>query len=295
LKKHALVILSILGALIAGAPPVYAVSKETLQMMQQLDALQQAVQNLQKTVDTQGAVLKTLVEQASDNVNKLKANMDDLRDATQKNLATSNARLDSMSTQIQALSESLDEAKARIGKLGEQLTQTQNIIQTLTAPPQPAAAPPGAGAPGVTGPGGQAPPSKPAVPDPDSLYNSGMTDYNSGQYDLAVQAFQEYLQYYGETDRASNAQFYIADSYYLQGKYNNAISEYDKCIERYPQGNKAAAAQLKKGFALLELGEKSAGARELRSLIQLYGNSHEAELARQRLRKLGYSTSVGRR
>jgi len=287
LKKHTLLIFLIIGFLVAGAPPAYAVSKEMLQMMQQLDTLQQAVQNLQKTVDTQTAVLKTLIEQASDNVNKIKSNMDDLRDATQKNLATSNARLDSMTTQIQALSESLDEAKSRIGKLGEQLTQTQNIIQTLTAPPQPAAASPGGTPPG---PGTDAKP-QPSIPDPDSLYNSGLTDYNGGQYDLAIQAFQEYLQYYGQTDRASNAQFYIGDSYYSAKKYKDAITEYDKCIERYPEGNKAAAAQLKKGFALLELGEKSAGARELRSVLDQYPNTHEADLARQRLRKLGYTVT----
>src|SRR5208282_5186475 len=123
-----LMVLAFLGAQIQ---PAFGVSKETLQMMQQLDALQQAVQNLQKTVDTQTAVLKTLIEQPSDNVNKIKSNMDDLRDSTQRNLATSNAHLDSMTTQIQALSESLEEAKSRIGRLGEQLAQTQNIIQTL--------------------------------------------------------------------------------------------------------------------------------------------------------------------
>jgi tol-pal system protein YbgF len=283
LKKYALLILLVFSLLVAGARPGYAVSKEMLQMMQQMDTLQQAVQNLQKTVDTQAAVLKTLVEQASDNVNKIKSNMDELRDSTQKNLATSNARLDSMSTQIQALSESLDEAKSRIGKLGEQLAQTQNIIQTLSAPPQPAAAPPGGSAPG---PGGEAKPQA-HVPDPDTLYSSGLSFYSGGQYDLAIQAFQDYLRYYGETDRASNAQFYIGDSYYSQMDYKKAIAEYDKCIERDPQGNKAAAAQLKKGFALLELSEKSAGARELRSLIELHSNSHEAELARQRLKKLG--------
>jgi tol-pal system protein YbgF len=286
-KKHAKLTLLIISLLVAGVRPGYAVSKEMLQMMQQLDTLQQAVQNLQKTVDTQTAVLKTLIEQASDNVNKIKSNMDDLRDSTQKNLATSNAHLDSMTTQIQALSESLEEAKSRIGKLGEQLAQTQNIIQTLSAPSQPAAVPPGAGAPG---PGGELKPQA-SVPDPDSLYNSGLSYYNGGQYDLAIQAFQDYLHYYGETDRASNAQFYIGDSYYIQKNYKNAIVEYDKCIERYPQGNKVAAAQLKKGFALLELGERSAGLRELRSLINQHSDSHEADLARQRLKKLGYTVT----
>jgi tol-pal system protein YbgF len=275
-------VLLVFSVVVAGARPGYPVSREILQMMQQMDSLQQAVQNLQKTVDTQAAVLKTLVEQASDNVNKIKSNMDELRDSTQKNLAASNAHLDSMSTQIQALSENLDEVKSRIGKLGEQMAQTQNIIQTLSAPPQPATGTPGGSA---LGPGGE-PKPQPHVPDPDSLYSQGLSSYSGGQYDLAIQAFQDYLHYYSETDRASNAQFYIGDSYYSQMDYKKAIAEYDKCIEMNPQGNKAAAAQLKKGFALLELGEKSAGARELRSLIELHSNSHEAELARQRLKKL---------
>ena len=91
MKKHAQLTLLVISLLVAGARPGYANSKEMFQISQQLDALQQAVQNLQKTVDTQTAVLKTLIEQASDNVNKIKSNMDDLRDSTQKNLATSNA------------------------------------------------------------------------------------------------------------------------------------------------------------------------------------------------------------
>ena len=95
------------------------------------------------------------------------------------------------------------------------------------------------------------------------------------------------MKYYGESDRASNAQFYIGDCYYSQGNYAQAVEEYNKCIERYPSGNKLAAAQLKKGYALLALEQKSAGVRELRSLIQRFPNAHESDLARQKLKSLG--------
>lgn len=258
----------------------YGVSKETLQMMQQLDTLQQAVQNLQKTVDSQTAILRTLVEQADDKVNSMKTDVEELRRSTEKSLAGSNARFDSMTSQIQAVSESLDEAKARLAKLSDQAAQTQNIIQTLntTATASPAA--------NTTG----APPDAKQtnnVPDADALYNSGLSAYNGGQYQLAVQAFQEYLKYYGDTDLASNAQFYIGDCYYSQKNYAQAIEEYNKCLERYPNGNKLPAAQLKKGYALLALAQKPAGVRELRSLVQRYPNSHEAALAAQKLRQLG--------
>jgi tol-pal system protein YbgF len=282
LKKHATLTLLAVALLAWGAQPAYCVSKETLQMMQQLDALQQAVQNMQKTLDTQTAVLKTLIEQANDNVNSMKTTVGKLSDSMGQNLASTNARFDTSDRQVQALSESLEEVKARLAKLSEQMAQTQNIIQTLNQPP----ATPGTGA--TTPPGGDAPTgTKP--PDGDTLYKSGLSYYGGGQYPLAVASFQDYLKYYGDTDLASNAQFYVGDCYYAQGNYAQAIQEYDKCLERYPGGNKQAVAQLKKGYALLELNQKEAGIRELRAVVRRFADSHEADLARQRLKKLGIS------
>jgi len=286
LKKGVLpaLLVGVLG--LAAAPPALAQKKDTLLLMRQLDTLQQMVLNMQKTLDTQTAVLRTLVEQANDNVNSMKVTVDGLRKATEHNLATNDARFDTMTNQIQTLSESLEEAKARLAKLSEQLAQTQNIIQTLHVAPAPAtgATP---GSPTATG----APPS---VPDAKTLYDSGVSYYNGGQYPLSVQAFQEYLQYYPDTDLASNAQFWIGECYYSQGEYRQAVEEYDKCLERYPRGNKVPAAQLKKALALLALEQKQAGVRELRSLIQRHPRSPEADQARQRLRRLGISYSGGR-
>lgn len=275
------------------APSALAVSKEIIQMQQQLQTLQQAVDGLQKTVDTQTAVLKTLIEQANDNVNSMKAQMADLERTNGQSLATTNSRFDSMTGQIQALSESLEEAKGRLSKLSDQLAQTQNIIQTLNSAQSQANganSAPGQNPGSTTAPGaGSAPTSPgppPSLPNPDSLYKSGLSDYAAGRYDLAIQEFQEYLQDYGDTDLASNAQFYVGDSYYIQKKYAEAIEQFNKCLERYPNGNKLAVAQLRKAYALIALGKTQAGERELRSLIRRFPTSHEADLARQRLKRL---------
>ncbi len=277
MKKHTLLALMILAFVGAQVRPALATNKDELQIEQQLDALQQAVQSLQKTVDTQTAVLKTLIEQANDNVNTMKTTVTESQAAIQQNLASSGNRFDNLTTQMQALSESLDEAKARLSKLSEQMAQMQTILTTL-----PASSPAPAGAPGAP-----AAPGAPPVPDADSLYSQGLSYYNGGQYDLSIQSFQDYLRYYKDTDRASNAQFYIGECYYSQQDYKHAIEAYDACGEKYPTGNKAAAAQLKKGFSLLAMDEKTAGIRELRSLVQRFPDSHEADLARQRLKKLG--------
>jgi len=182
-------LLAVLGWV--GAPAAFAQKKDTLLLMRQLDTLQQIVLNMQKTLDTQTAVLRTLIEQTNDRVNSMNTTVGELRKATEQNLASSNARFDSMTTQIQTLSESLEEAKARIAKLSEQLAQTQNIIQTLHATPQPTAG---------TAAESPEPGLSPGVPDAKALYDSGVSYFNGGQYDLSVQAFQEYLQYYQARD-----------------------------------------------------------------------------------------------
>src|SRR5262249_45851442 len=149
--------LCLVSLLLGWAAPCPAASKETIKMMQQLDTLTQMVQSLQRTVDTQEAVLKTLVEQANDNVNAMKATIADLQKTQQQNLASVSNKFDGMTSQIQELSASLDETKARLGKLGDQLAQTQKVIETLNAP-KPAAE---AGGGPITTPGSPQPPPDP--------------------------------------------------------------------------------------------------------------------------------------
>lgn len=299
--------------MLLGVVSGFGVSKETIQMMTQLDSLQQAVQILQRTVDSQTAVIKTLIQQTSSNVDSMKAVIAKMQNAEQQNLAATSNRFDAMTGQIEQLSASLDETKAQLSKLSDQLAQTQKIMQTLNAPPpqgqgpgQAAGAGAGAGggasaagadaqaggnsdvAPGGAGTAAGGPVANAAatVPDPQTLYRSAYADYTQGQYQLAVQGFQQYLQNYGNTDLASNAQFYIGDSYYAQKDYKTAIKEYNKCITQYPKGNKAAAARLKKAYALLNMGQRTAGERELTLLLRMNPNSHEADLAQERLRHL---------
>jgi tol-pal system protein YbgF len=148
--------------------------------------------------------------------------------------------------------------------------------------------------PGQAGPTATNPPVQQAPP-PDVLYNNALRDYNSGNYDLASQEFKQYMQFYSSTPLAGNAQFYLADIEYQQKNYQAAVDDYDKVLEQYPSGNKTPTAQLKKGFALLELGQKDAGVRELRNLIARYPRSIEATQAQDRLRRLNAAPATARR
>ena len=140
-----------------------------------------------------------------------------------------------------------------------------------------------------TAPGPGAPPASSATPpaSADVLYSNGLRDINGKHYDLATQEFQDYLRFYGDTDLASNAQFYLGEVAYNQGQFQAALDAYNKVIENFPKSFKTASARMKKGFCLAELGQKASAVRELRSVVRLYPGTDEARRAAAKLREMG--------
>jgi len=100
------------------------------------------------------------------------------------------------------------------------------------------------------------------------------------------------LKYYGDTDLASNAQFYLGEIAYHQKNYDQAVSEYEKVLSNYPKSFKLAPARLQKGMALLVLGQKASGIRELREVISRYPGTEEERRARAKLKELGVVATV---
>lgn len=267
--------------------PALGVSKEIIQLQTQVQTLSDQLARMQQTMDERMGVLKNLVEQSTDSVNKMSVAVNDLQRKSQSEASDTNSRLEQVSGQIQSLHDTVDELKARLAKITKQLDEMQQGGQNLAAgQPGMNSMPGGAPAAAAANPANSAPP-------PDTLYNNALRDYNSGKYDLSSQEFGDYLKYYSNTDRAGDAQFYMADIEYRQGNFDAAVKDYDKMLEQYPGGPKAPSAQLKKGYALLELGQKEAGVRELNSLIARFPRSAEAAQARDRLRRLGVPGSSG--
>src|SRR6202158_2376641 len=207
---------ALLGS-VAGPRPVSAVSREIIELQRDVGALIQGQKDLATQMTQDHTVMRTLAEQSNDTVSKLNSTMNSLQKSVQDVQANSGARLDTMSTQVQGLSDNLEEIKSRLGKLNQQLVDLQNSVQSLDAKISGTSPAPAAGAANPTGssPSSSAVPSGPA-PSADHLYSNGLRDITSGKYDLARSEFQDYLKYYGDTDLASNAQFYLGEIYYKQ-------------------------------------------------------------------------------
>jgi tol-pal system protein YbgF len=280
MKKAFLISALVSLFLCLASAPALAVSKEILQLQTQVEILTQQIQGMQRSFDERMGVMKSLVEQSTDATNKATASLStslaDLQALIKKQQADTGTHADQLSGQIQALNDSIDELKVRLGKVSKQLEDLQSSQQTLTAQAAQVV-------------------QQQQAPPPDVLYNNALRDYNAAKNDLASQEFLDYLKFYPNTDLAGNASFYLAEIEYRGGSYEQAVKDYDKVLENFPGGNKGAAAHLKKGMALVQLGKKDEGIAEFQTLLQRFPRSPEATQAKDQLEKLGVSTKPTRR
>jgi len=272
----------VLGLALLLAPAAFGANKEMVQLQTQIQDLQDKVARLQQSNDERFGAMRSLIEQNTDTVNRVANSLDAISHSLQTSTADQGGKVDQVSAQVQSLHDAVDELKARLAKVSKQLDDMAAAQQNLQAPQ------------GGPGQNPQMPPQGAQAPPPDVLYNNALSDYNGAKYNLAAQEFADYIKYYGNTDLAGNAQYYIADIEYKQGNYKQAVQDYDKVIEQYPSGNKASAAQLKKAYALLNLNQRDAGVRELRSLVARYPKSLEAQQARERLNSLGATSTASK-
>ena len=162
---------SILLVLLATIP-AWGASKEIIQLQTQVQQLQDQMARMQQAFDERMGVMKNLVEQDTDTVNKVATAIANLQASLEKQQADSGGRVDQISGQIQALNDTMDELKVRLAKVSKQLEDMQAAQQNLSA--QAAQTPP------------------PQAPPPDVLYNNALRDYNGGNNDLATQEYKDY-------------------------------------------------------------------------------------------------------
>lgn len=122
-----------------------------------------------------------------------------------------------------------------------------------------------------------------ASADPEDLYNLALTDYQRGNYELAIRQFMQYLEYFPNSELTDDAQYYIGDCYYTQSLYTQALGAYEVLLEKYPKGNKVPTTLLKIAFTKIAQKDNTAARTYLNRVIETYPNTEEAKLAQMRL------------
>jgi tol-pal system protein YbgF len=306
LRNRFLAAAALLMVLASTSVPAHAVSKEMVQLQTQVQQLLDMVQRLQTTMDTKFAVMQNLAQQTADQSAQMSKTVNALQEKLDAQTQAEGGKVDTVSGQVQSLNDSVDELKTRIAKLDKSIQDLQAQLQQLqqTQQPNPGAMPgvtaPGSG-PGAA-PGGTTPPAGASGPPAgnqasaapmaqrpplEETYQSALKDFNAGRYELAAGEFNDVVHNYPLDDLAGTSQFYLGEIAYQQQLYSDAVNNYNVVIESFSGNAKAPAAQLHKGYALLAMGKKDAGIRELRVLVQRHPQTPEAASARRKLTGMG--------
>ncbi|MGI8959589.1 MAG: tol-pal system protein YbgF [Bryobacteraceae bacterium] len=277
-----------------GSALSFGVSKETVELQRDVALLQDKMDTMQRDLDTKLGALTAMLQAVQDNSAKSNASLQDaLSNGVGKQLAPVSGlstKVDSMSDDVHALRDALNDLSGRLERMDAKMTDLKNQMQIIQNPP----AAPGAAAPGTapaTQPQAGAAQGPPAGMTAEKTYTDARRDLQTGNVDLALQEFQQYLTYFPNTELAANAQYYTGEILFRRGDYNNAIPAFDAVLERYPENPKTADAHFMKGMALLKAGQRSRATQEFRTIVANYPRTDDARKAQQQLRQLGAPVS----
>jgi len=157
--------------------------------------------------------------------------------------------------------------------------------QALSSPPASCSPPPRSAPPVAAAGGAVAAAPKPGVSDKQA-YQTAFDLLQARKYDEAAKAFTQFLSGYASSPLADNAQYWLAQSHYVQRQFNVALPEFQKVLDKYPQSSKLPDALLKVGYCQSELGIKSAARTALQQVMRQFPDTTAARLASQQLEKL---------
>ena len=273
---------------------VFAASREQQEMQRDIAQLQDQVRTLQSGFDQKMSALQTLVQQALDAGNKANTGVTVLNSSVTATLdrelrdrlapvAGLSTKVDNLNNDMAEVRNSVADVNTQVNKILQLLTDVNNAVKVIQAPP--AAPPPQPNAPQGTTSGAGLPP----VP-ASTLFTNAMRDYSSGKGDLAAAGFTDFVKFYPDDPNAPTAQLYIGQVH-LTDRPEQAVKDFDAVLERFPDSKVTPDAWFMKGMALKQSGRRDAGAAEFRGLIKKYPTSDQAKQAKDQLKSMGLSAA----
>ncbi|MDP2206121.1 MAG: tol-pal system protein YbgF [Alphaproteobacteria bacterium] len=121
------------------------------------------------------------------------------------------------------------------------------------------------------------------------LYDNAFSDIREAKYEAAEDKFKRFMAMYPSHALAANAQYWLAETYYVRGNYQQAARMFAQGYQDYPKGSKAPDSLLKLGLSLGQLGKKEDACLSLAQLKKEYAGDQSPVIRRadQESKRLG--------
>lgn len=277
MKQYGPLLLGGMLILVLGATS--ASDKELIIRLQgEVLVLQKQIRDLQESFDKSTGQSVTLMQKVTDNSESTLRSLGSIEEAIRLSQTTQSNSFTGANTRINRLAEQATVTDKRLDQISTQINSLKNLIEQQAKQKQEDERKREA--------------TPPRFENPEQLYAYAYTQYTQGKYDEAIANFRRYVEAYGTTEAADNAQFWIGEGLFAQMRYAEALAEYDRLISNYPNGDKVIASQFKKGLSLLYLERREEGVAALRLVNASAPNSTEAAQARQELERLGENPNL---
>lgn len=117
-------------------------------------------------------------------------------------------------------------------------------------------------------------------------YRAAFALLQGGQYAEASRAFDAFLKRWPSGVYAPNAVYWLGESYYVTQNYAFALEQFRALRQQWPTHDKASGALLKSGMAHQGLRQLDEAERDYRAVIANYPGTDVARIASDRLRAL---------
>jgi TolA-binding protein len=216
------------------APMAHAQSREQQQLISELRILEEQTQRLQLTINALADQVKGLKDQAKDNADRL----DQIDRQATKGFADEATRINSLAQTVTNVQEKQQDNSARLQQLDQEITPIRQSLGMLTDAVNQiqqqfsgTAPPPGAGPASATSPPGSA---MSVAASPTAYYQSALTLYVGGEFDLAIKGFRNFLDQFPSAPNACEAQYHIGKSDEALKHYSEAVADFDVILKAYP-------------------------------------------------------------
>src|SRR5207253_3716906 len=126
----------------------------------------------------------------------------------------------------------------------------------------------------------------PGGPGPDQMYDLSLQQFRRGSLATARLGFREFLRVYPTHEHAPDALFYLGETWGGESA-DSAAAVYQQVVKTYPNSSRAPAALYKLGLLAEQRSDKAAARTYYGRVISSYPRSDEANLAHDKLQRLG--------
>lgn len=110
----------------------------------------------------------------------------------------------------------------------------------------------------------------------ENLYNEAFSLLRQANYPGAESNFQKFIDTYQEHTLASNAYYWLGETYFVQKNYEQAAVQFLRGYKKFPQGTKAPDSLLKLAVSLASLGKEKEACTSLNKLFKEFPKAPNA-------------------